>query len=72
MNNTGKSLTLEIEDFVEDYFDDDEEKLITKEAVSKQRQKYSFEIYKDLNKDFMKEFYQSEEYEGLFNDKKKF
>ena len=39
--NKGKSLTLEIEDFVENYFDDDKDKLITKEAVSKQRQKFS-------------------------------
>ena len=37
LTNKGKSLTLEIENFVETHFNDDEDKLITKEAVSKQR-----------------------------------
>ena len=35
LSNKGKSLTLEIENFVENHFDDNDEKLITKEAVSK-------------------------------------
>lgn len=33
--NKGKSLTLEIENFFEKYFDDGEDKLITKEVVFK-------------------------------------
>ena len=46
--NKGKSLTMEIETFVEKYFNDDESKLITKKAVSKQRQKFSHEIFRHL------------------------
>ena len=68
LTNKGKSLTLEIEDFVEKYFDDDESKLITKEAVSKQRQKFSAEIFKDMNKAFVKEYYRSEEYVPIFKE----
>ena len=47
--NKGKSLTMEIETFVEKYFNGDESKLITKKAVSKQRQKFSYEIFIDMN-----------------------
>ena len=38
LTNKGKSSTLEIENFVEKYFDD-EDKLITKQNLSKQRKK---------------------------------
>ena len=66
--NKGKSLTMEIETFVEKYFNDDESKLITKEAVSKQRQKFSYEIFIDMNKYFIKEFMDSKEYNYFFKD----
>ena len=66
--NKGKSLTLEIENFVEKYFDDDEDKLITKEAVSKQRQKFSHNIFIDMNKNFIKEFIKSDEYSPFIKD----
>ena len=68
LTNNGKTLTLEIENFVEDYFDD-EYKLITKEAVSKQRQTFSYEIFKDMNKDFVIDFYKSEEYSPIIDGK---
>ena len=57
---------MEIENFVEKYFDDDENKLITKQDFSKQRQKFSYKVFKDMNNDFVRDFYKSEEYEGLF------
>ena len=66
LTNKGKSLTLEIENFVEKYFDDDEDKLITKQDLSKQRQKFSANVFKDMNNKFIKDFYRSEEYGGLF------
>ena len=69
LTNKGKSLTLEIEDFVEKHFDDDEEKLITKSGFSKQRQTFSYEIFIDMNRNFVKEFYKSEEYVSFFKDK---
>ena len=67
--NKGKTLTMEIENFVEEYFNDDESKLITKEAVSKQRQKFSYEIFIDMNRYFIKDFMNSEEYQYFFKDK---
>ena len=54
LSNKGKSLTLEIENFVENHFDDNDEKLITKETVSKQRQKINPELFIDMNKNFYK------------------
>ena len=67
--NKGKTLTMEIENFVEEYFNDDESKLITKEAVSKQRQKFSYEIFIDMNRYFIKDFMNSIEYKYFFKDK---
>lgn len=69
LSNKGKSLTLEIENFVENHFDDNDEKLITKEAVSKQRQKINPELFIDMNKNFIKEFLESEEYDLFVDDK---
>ena len=69
LTNKGKSLTLEIENFVENHFNDDEDKLITKEAVSKQRQKFSYEVFIDMNKKFIIEFYKSEDYMPLLKIK---
>ena len=66
--NKGKSLTMEIETFVEKYFNDDESKLITKKAVSKQRQKFSYEIFIDMNRYFIEDFMDSEEYDYFFKD----
>lgn len=68
LTNKGKSSTLEIENFVEKYFDDDESKLMTKQNLTKQRKKISFKIFKDMNKKFIKKFYESEEYVPCFND----
>lgn len=48
----GQSLTNEIENFVDNYFNEDESKLLSKSAVSKQRAKFSYDFFKDLNKDF--------------------
>ena len=39
LTNKGKSSTLEIENFVDKYFDGDESKLITKQNLSQQRKK---------------------------------
>ena len=69
LSNKGKSLTLEIENFVENYFNDDENKLMTKQNLSKQRQKFNHEVFIDMNRNFIKDFYKSEEYEGLFKGK---
>ena len=66
--NKGKSLTMEIETFVEKYFNGDESKLITKKAVSKQRQKFSYEIFIDMNRYFIEDFVDSDEYEYFFKD----
>ena len=66
--NKGKSLTMEIETFVEKYFNGDESKLITKKAVSKQRQKFSYEIFIDMNRYFIENFVDSDEYEYFFKD----
>ena len=67
--NKGKSLTMEIENFVENYFDDDEDKLINKAAVSKQRQKIDYEIFIDMNRDFIKRFMNSDEYMNFIKEK---
>ena len=56
LTNKGRSLTLEIEDFVEKYFDDDESKLITKKAVSKQNQKYDYRVFEDMNDELVIKF----------------
>ena len=66
--NKGKSSTLEIENFVENYFDDDETKLISKQNLSKQKMKLDFKIFKDMNKDFIERFYKSEEYTSHFKN----
>lgn len=66
--NKGKSSTLEIENFVENYFDDEEDKLITKQDLSQQRMKLDFNVYKEMNTKFIKKFYQSEEYTPHFKD----
>lgn len=60
--NCGKTTTLEIEDFVEKYFGDDDAKMITKQACSKQRQKINPIIYKDMNYAFVEMVYNSEYY----------
>jgi hypothetical protein len=59
---------MEIETFVEKYFNGDESKLITKKAVSKQRQKFSYEIFIDMNRYFIENFVDSDEYEYFFKD----
>ena len=63
MANKGKSTTLEIEKFVEKYFNDDEDKLKTKQAVSQQKMKIDSSIFKDRNIKFVELFINSEEYE---------
>ena len=66
--NKGKSSTLKIEDFVENYFDDDEDKLITKQNLSQQRMKLDPNVFKEMNSKFITKFYQSEEYTSHFKD----
>ena len=68
LTNKGKSSTLEIENFVDKYFDGDESKLITKQNLSQQRKKISYTVFKDMNYKFIKKFYGSEEYNPYFND----
>lgn len=68
--NCGKTTTLEIEDFVEAYFDDDEEKMITKQALSKQRQYIDPRIYKDMNYAFIEMACKSPEYHSYFNGRR--
>ena len=45
LTNKWKSLTLEIENFVEKFFNDNEEKLMKKQNFSKQRQKCGHEVF---------------------------
>ena len=66
--NKGKSTTLEIENFVEKYFDDDDDKLKTKQAVSQQRMKIDSLIFKDMNMRFVELFINSEEYKPYYKD----
>ena len=68
LTNKGKSSTLEIENFVDKYFEGDESKLITKQNLSQQRKKISYTVFKDMNYKFIKKFYGSEEYNPYFND----
>lgn len=42
---------------------------MTKQNLSKQRQKFNHEVFIDMNRNFIKDFYKSEEYEGLFKGK---
>ena len=51
--NKGKSTTLEIENFVEKYFNDNDDKSITKQGLSKQRMKIDSLIFKDMNLKFV-------------------
>ena len=62
LTNKGRSLTLEIEDFVEKYFDDDESKFITKKAVSKQNQKYDYRVFEDMNDELVIKLLESEDF----------
>lgn len=66
----GKTTTLEIEDFVEVYFDDDDDKLITKQAFSKQRQNIDPRIYKDMNYAFVEMACKSPEYFPYFKGRR--
>lgn len=66
--NKGKSTTLEIENFVEKYFNDNDDKLMTKQGVSKQRMKIDSLIFKDMNLKFVELFVKSEEYEPIYNN----
>lgn len=70
LSNKGKSTTLEIESFVEKYFDDNGDKLIKKQAVSKQRMKINHMIFKDMNIQFIKLFINSEEYTSDYKNYK--
>ena len=68
LGNKGKSSVLEIENFVENYFDDNEDKLISKQAVSKQRMKIDSSIFKDMNDEFIELFVKSEDYEAFYKN----
>lgn len=66
----GKTTTLQIDDFVELYFGDDEDKMITKQAFSKQRQYINPKIYKDMNYAFVEMACESPEYTSYFKDRR--
>ena len=68
--NTGQTTTLEIENFVDDYFGGDEDKIITKQALSKQRQNINPIIFKDMNYDFVENVFKSKDYVPYFKDYK--
>lgn len=66
--NKGKSATLEIENFVEKYFNDNDDKSMTKQALSQQRMKIDSFIFKDMNIEFVELFIKSEEYESDYKN----
>lgn len=66
--NKGKSTTLEIENFVEKYFNDNDDKSITKQGLSKQRMKIDSLIFKDMNLKFVELFINSEEYNPFYKN----
>lgn len=68
--NKGKSTTLEIENFVENYFNDNDDKLIKKQAVSQQRMKIDYMIFKDMNIKFLELFINSDEYSSDYKNQK--
>ena len=51
--NNGRRSVIEIEEYVEDRWGD-ESKIISKQALSKQRLKIKPKIFKDMNLDFIK------------------
>ncbi len=53
MANNGKSTMLKFENFVENYFCDEGDKLIKKQAVSQQMIKIDYIIFKDINMNFI-------------------
>ena len=46
----------------------DEDKLISKQAVSKQRMKIDSSIFKDMNDEFIELFVKSEDYEAFYKN----
>jgi len=67
LGNKGRSSAIEIEEYVEDRWDD-ESKIISKQALSKQRLKIKPKIFKDMNIDFIRDVFNSSEFEHDFKD----
>ena len=65
--NKGRSSVIEIEEYVEDRWGD-ESKIISKQALSKQRLKIKPKIFKDMNLDFIMDVFNSSEFEHDFED----
>ena len=65
--NKGRSSAIEIEEYVKERWDD-ESKIISKQALSKQRLKIKPKIFKDMNIDFIKDVFNSSEFEHDFKD----
>jgi len=67
LGNKGRSSAIEIEEYVEDRWDD-ESKIISKQALSKQRLKIKPKIFKDMNIDFIRDVFNSSEFKHDFKD----
>jgi hypothetical protein len=65
--NKGRSSAIEIEEYVKERWDD-ESKIISKQALSKQRLKIKLKIFKDMNMDFISDVFNSSEFEHDFKD----
>ena len=65
--NKGRSSVIEIEEFVEQRWGD-ESKMISKQALSKQRLNIKPKIFKDMNIDFIHDVFNSSQFEHDFND----
>lgn len=65
--NKGRSSVIEIEEYVEERWDD-ESKIISKQALSKQRLLIKPKIFKDMNLDFVKDVFDSSEFEHDFKE----
>jgi len=65
--NKGRSCAIEIEEYVKERWDD-ESKIISKQALSKQRLKIKPKIFKDMNMDFISDVFNSSEFEHDFKD----
>ena len=65
--NKGRSSVIEIEEYVKERWGD-ESKIITKQALSKQRLKIKPKIFKNMNLDLIRDVFDSEEFEHDFEE----
>lgn len=65
--NKGRSSVIEIEEYVKERWSD-ESKIISKQALSKQRLKIKPKIFKDMNIDFIHDVFNSPEFKHYFKD----